>query len=433
MSASDASTGGTGVRSELVLVALVVAAGLAVLLYISSQSQTALRKSAVGFDGLQLWLTAEGVDARSFTGGWTIDPDGIGLLVQPSFDPRPTKRREPATSKEELLMQEEEYDLRVATVLEKSREVTSLVILPKWRSGVRLTGLAHPILLNSESGPRYVVSHLLNENPVELKRIPEPFVDFDFRTTGETLTARLYVPQVYSSKKCTPIVGTTDAIVLGWCDGHDSGFYLLSDPDLFNNHGLRLADNAAIAAHFFSEAADGGDILIDYSTRFWFSSSEGAEGDTYERSWDDLKRFFGFPFLTLWLAGGLLLALTLWRATRRFGPLADAPDGPGSAKDLAIEARARLMRLTDQDGALIGDYAKARLAAIAVNLFGPAHGMDERMLDRQLAATFPDRHAALTETLAAIRALPATTTATDAIHHVNALEQILEQLDHETR
>ncbi len=431
MTGSDTSAGGAGLRGDVLTLGLIVAAGLALLFYFSSQRQTALRNSAVGFEGLQVWLTAEGQSARSFTGGWTIDPDPIGLLVQPIYDPRPTQVREPPTSKEELLMQEEEFDQRMSTVLEKSRKVTSLVILPKWRSGMRLTGLAHPVLLDDETGPRDIVRRLLADNTAGLSRIRQPFVDFAYTAGDATLTARLYVPQVVASTKCAPLVGTREAMVLGWCSGAQSGFFLLSDPDLFSNHGLRLADNAEIAADFLAASAEGRDLMIDYSSGDWLF--EAGAPDSYDRGWDEFRRFFAYPFLTLWLAGGFTLALVLWRAARRYGPLLGSAEGPGSAKALAIQAGARLMRLTDQDGALVADYARARRASLAAALFGPTHGMDERALDRQLARSFPDRYPDLAAAMAAIRALPAKTTAADAITHVNALEQILETLEHEPR
>jgi len=431
MSTSDSSADGGGLRSDMLLLGLVVAAGLALLVYFSSQRQTALRNSPVGFEGLQVWLNTEGQNARSFTGGWTLNPDTIGLLIQPLFDTSLDGKRQPPQSKQELLFQQDEYDASLGTILEKKARVPSLVILPKWRSGLRLTGLAHPILLDDEAGPRHIVRRLLGDGAAGFTRIREPFVDFAYPGDAEELTARFYVPQVFSSPACLPVIGTREATVLGRCQGPGPDFFLLSDPDLLSNHGLRLADNAAIAAHFLATIAGGQDLVIDYSTRVWFA--DGGEPDTYERGWDDLKRFFAYPFLTLWLAGAFTMALVLWRAGRRYGPLIGSAEGPGSAKALAIRARARLMRLTDQDGALVADYAKARVASLGAALFGPAHGMDERALHRQLKAAFPEQHAELTSALTAIRALPAKTAAADAIASVNALEQILDTLEHEPR
>lgn len=51
--------------------------------------------------------------------------------------------------------------------------------------------------------------------------------------------------------------------------------------------------------------------MIDYSREDWLYDGERVE--QRDRTWADLKRFFGPPFLTLWLGGGLLFALALWR------------------------------------------------------------------------------------------------------------------------
>ncbi|MCB1339307.1 MAG: hypothetical protein KDK10_18255 [Maritimibacter sp.] len=436
MSATEATATGRGPRGEIVLLGLIAAAGLAVLLYVSSGRQQALRASAVGFDGLQVWLTSEGQSARSFTGGWVIDPDGIGLLVQPLYDTALSYTRTRPKTEEELLLQEDEYDLRRDPITDKIDQLPSLIVLPKWRSGMRLTGQAHPILLDDPKGATATLWLFFHGTGSRVRHIPEPFVDFTYRAGPEELTARLYVPQVFTSPNCEPIIGTGEAIVLGRCRnlvGRDTNeFYLLSDPDLFNNHGLRLADNAAIASHFFKEAAGGEEVLIDYSTSDWFL--EASDGPVpYERTWADFKRFFGPPFLALWLAGAATFALVLWRAGRRYGPLAAVAEGPGSSKLVAIRARARLMRLTDQDGALVADYARTRLAALAARLFGPAHAGDERTRARLFARAFPDHYAALDRAEADALALPAKTSAADAIACVDALEQILEKIDHEPR
>lgn len=427
---ADRTTG--GMRGDLALLGLAVIAGLALLLYFASQKQQALRASPVGFDGLQVWLNAEGVSTRSFTGGWTLDPGEIGLVVQPLYDTRLDETRAVPRSEEELLLQADEYDLTAEVISAKAYDVWSLVVLPKWRSGMRLTGIAHPVLLDDATALSGIVRRLTGDEAAEVAHVPEPFVDFDYDDEETGLTARLYVPQVFSSAACEPVIGTAAAMVLGFCEEPTTeGFYLLSDPDLINNHGLRLADNAAIAVDVFDRLAAGDTVLIDYSARNWFATD--AEPDSYDRSWADFKRFFAYPFLTLWLAAGAMLALLLWRAGRRYGPLLAGAEGPGSAKALAIRARARLMRLTDQDGALVGDYARARVAALGARLFGPAHGMDARALDRSLARAFPEPHAELASALAAIGALPAKTAASDAIAYVTTLEKILEKFDNEPR
>ena len=49
------------------------------------------------------------------------------------------------------------------------------------------------------------------------------------------------------------------------------------------------------------------------------------------------------------------------------------------------KARARLMRLSDQDGALVSEYAKARIAAVAAQMVGPAEARRYGQRDTSLA------------------------------------------------
>jgi hypothetical protein len=104
----------------------------------------------------------------------------------------------------------------------------------------------------------------------------------------------------------------------------------------------------------------------------------------------------------------------------------------GAAKKLAIGAHARLMRLTHQDGALVTEYARARMAAVAVKLFGPTHGMDENRARQQINRLYPQHAADLNEALQAIANLSPHTNASDAIHHVDNLENVLEHIQNDT-
>jgi hypothetical protein len=199
-----------------------------------------------------------------------------------------------------------------------------------------------------------------------------------------------------------------------------------------NNHGLRLGQNAEIARDFLLSASGDGSIVIDYSRDNWLASDE--EPIERERTWSDLLRFFQPPFLALWLGGMLTLALVLWRSLRRAGPVQRAKTVEGG-KLAAIQARARLMRLTGQDGALLADYAAARVAATAARLVGPGHARqigEEQAFLRYLGRRRPDLASRLADALDRVKALPARIPATVAIHHVEDLEQILELIANDT-
>ncbi|MFM7336170.1 MAG: hypothetical protein ACKO1H_17495 [Tabrizicola sp.] len=424
------------IRTDLVIVGLVAILVLAGLFYLMSQRQQELRRSPVGFDGLQVWLAAEGGSAQNFTGGWILDPASIGLLVLPVFDTIPDRDLEPALDKAQLLFQQDESDLDWAPIYEKIDTLPALIVLPKWRSGMRLTGIAHPALLVEEARLNGFLQALTGDSATRVTRIRQVFTSLPYRSqSGAEMSAELYVAQLFDATGCDPIIGSGPNTLLASCPvtGMSGTVMILSDPDLLNNHGLRLGQNAEIARDVLLSAAGEGSLVIDYSRDNWLGSTEAPI--ERERTWSDLLRFFQPPFLALWLGGGLVLALVLWRSFRRAGPVVHT-NGPSAHKKvteggklLAIRARARLMRLTGQDGALLADYAAARVAATAARLVGPGHARqigEEQAFLRYLGRRRPGLAKRLDEVLERLKAVPARIPASAAIQHVEDLEQILE-------
>lgn len=368
-----------------------------------------------------------------------MDQTAIGILIVPLYDTALDEDRASPSSKEELLQQQDEYDLELGPVAEKAQKVQTLVILPKWRTGMRLTGRAHPVLRAEPERLTETLGKLIDENNPELIFPEAPFTDIDFQSTnGDTLQAKVYAAQLFKAGNCIPLIGTEEAMLLGDCplgetaaDGNNR-ILVLSDPDLLNNHGLRLGDNAKVAVDLLGAKAGERNIVIDYSRASWLR--DPTREPKRERTWADLLRFFEQPFLTLWIGSAALFLLFLWRAALRYGPIRPDTTKMGASKSLAIRARARLMRLSGQDGALTTEYAAARIAATAESLFGVAHARhftseDDflKYVDRRHAAYAPRLRAVLSE----IRKLPAHLPALEAIHHIDELEQVLEQITHD--
>lgn len=426
---------GLPVRADFLIIAVIVAIGLAATGYVLSQRQQALRSSPVGMDGLQLWLTAEGGNAQVFSGGWLVNPSTIGLLVVPLHDTDLDHALEPARTKEQLLFQQDENDLDWDTLLGKLGEVPSMIVLPKWRSGMRLTGIAHPALLVDEARVNALLHHLTRLPRIRLHRSQDAFTALPYRDkAGAELKTDLYAAQLFDAGGCDPIIGSGQQTLLASClvPAVHKQVLILSDPDLLNNHGLRLGQNATIARDVLGSLAGEGSVFIDYSRDNWIA--EPDEPIQRDRTWADLLRFFQPPFRALWLGAGFLLALVLWRSVLRAGPVRPAP-GAELGKLQAIQARARLMRLTGQDGAMIGDYATARIAATAARLVGPGHARqigEERAFLRFVARRRADLSVRLEGVLTRLHGLPRRVPATVAIAHVDELEQILELIANDT-
>jgi hypothetical protein len=426
---------GQTIRADAIIIAVIVVLALAAVGYVLTQRQQELRSSPVGMNGLQLWLTAEGSSAQVFSGGWILDPRSIGLLVVPLHDTDLNTDLAPARSKEELIFHQDESDLDWGTLFDKLDQVPTMVVLPKWRSGMRLTGLAHPVLLVEDGRIDAILQGLTGQGSIQIARSRNVFTALPYRDArGAELKTELYVAQLFDGSLCDPIIGSGPETLLASCpvSGSDQSVLILSDPDLLNNHGLRLGQNAAIARDFFGSLAGAGSVVIDYSRDNWFAETDVPV--QRDRSWSDLLRFFQPPFLALWLGAGLMLALALWRSFLRAGPVAKGPD-LSMGKLQAIRARARLMRLTGQDGAMLSDYAAARIAATAARLVGPGHARqigEEHAFVRFVARRRADLAERLEKELARLRSLPKRVPAAAAVQHVDEFEQILELIAHDT-
>lgn len=421
--------------AEMIVMAVAVLLIVVALWFALAQRQQALRSSPAGFDGLQAWLVSQSVGAQSFSGGWLIDESSIGLLVVPIFDTALDEKRTLPQTKQELLLQQDEYDLVTGPVLEKAASVPTLMILPKWRTGLRLTGLGHPVLLVKQDGPEAILRRIIGDSQARVGVARTPFTEFRYEAEDEDLSAKIYAAQMFTSKGCRPIIGRADAMLLADCPlaSGKGRVLILSDPDLLNNHGLRLGDNAYIARDLLAQKAGAQNVLIDYSRDNWLRGEENTI--ERERTWSDLLRFFDPPFRVLWVGVVLAFALALWRSSLRFGPAIAERLRPGASKSLAVASRARLMRLAGQDGALVKEYAKARIGVVAGQLFGVEHARHYANEDAFIGYVERrhNRYAGpLAAVLEAINALPSRANATQAIRHVDDLEHILEQITDDT-
>lgn len=424
---------------DKLLIGAILAAVIGIFWYAAGQQQQNLRHSPTGLDGLAIWLRDHDQITRNFAGGWVIDPDTVGLRLLPLYDSDITAPRIPPKTQQELLFQQDEYDQKKSIVVEKIKAVPTLVILPKWRSGVRLTGLAHPALLVNPARTQDVLHAIAGAKVGRLQLAEQAFTDVAWSGSDDApLNARFYAAQTFEGLGCTPVLGEPGQMILGKCPvpGSDpqQDVLILSDIDLLSNHGMRLGDNAEIAHQLLDDLAGENQVLIDYSRDVWVRKT--LQSKRPERTWEDLARFFEYPFSILWVGSVILMGLFLWRAAVRYGPIQRAfSDGPGASKTVSIDARAHLLRLADQDGSLVGDYVETRIATVAVRLFGPQlglHGGAEPALLRLLNRTAPQDAARLQQLLSHARALPATTSANEAIGFVHEFERLLESIDRDT-
>ena len=189
---------------------------------------------------------------------------------------------------------------------------------------------------------------------------------------------------------CRPLVTMGGGVLILDCGGKQGAkkktarsFLLLSDPDLLNNHGLAVADNAGFAVQWFADRAaqDGKAVYVDTSSELLTAYEEDQhERRDYERSSEDLSRFLAFPFSVLWAMLLIVTGILFWRGAVRFGPLETSrwEAGPAHTKTAAIAAQARLLRLSGNDGQMVADFVQGQLQELTVRIFGPDLGQNGR-------------------------------------------------------
>lgn len=333
-----------------------------------SLSETTFDKSALGLRGLELLMQDNGIEVSR--------PDGHGgEAVLPS-----TLRILPLRGGKEQVDGESTAETPLEAALSGDRvyDVPTLVILPKWRDAVLRKGVARPSLMVAHS--RLVRDlALLGFADLEITRTETTFVEEDAQLiSGIRYKTRIFAAQLIDRasipEHCKEMVGVSAGALMILC-GNGVSFYLLSDPDLLNNHGLALGDNAATGLSILTLLLE--DSLADRISidTMGFSLTDPYGENQFRspsQSLADFARLVTYPFTVIW---GVILIVTLlvfWRGALRFGPVVRR-ENPGLAlsKRTVVEAEARLLRLAGNDGQMTAQFVRARLLDKAAHLFGP--------------------------------------------------------------
>ncbi len=365
---SERSGGGSG--GSIIAIGIVV---VLILFFAFSQSgERPLERAATGTAGLVSWLKSNEIDARTFKGERPLVRDTVSVRILPLYDTDLNRLRVLPESREEVIGQTSENDMPVRVFRSKVEGSPTLVVLPKWRSGVRALGMAHSDLLI----PEQELNRLISQIGLKGSRVrtdPQGFLTEKVDIDGQTFEIALMHRQtIDAGQNCQPILGTMKNMLFGFCeDDRGVGFRVLTDPDILSNHGLAHAQNGeailAIVTGYDLRAS----VVVDLSVRRWLVDRDPFTAH-YERNWDDFTRMFQWPFTMIWISFFALGALVTWRAFVRYGALARFyDDEPKAAKTVSIGAKARLLRLANHDEALLKSHIKARLQTLAADLLGP--------------------------------------------------------------
>ncbi len=268
----------------------------------------------------------------------------------------------------------------VGPILDKRGARATLIVLPKWETTpdrqmtgwVRVSGLLPP-----EDPGRM----LTPANPLKISRAKghaQPL-----RNVGLAASANLHflapaIVQTMSGNGLEPMITTADGrVVLGRIVGH---IFVLSDPDLLNNHGMADENQAkaAVAMLEFLNSTGADSVLFDVT----------ANG--LGRSRSPLKLAFDAPFLAVTLVIFVAMLLAGWQALVRFGPVRRPERAIAFGKAALVDNSAALIRKAGREAHLGGRYVEV-IRERAIALFRLPPTLDPQTLNSRLESLNPKR------------------------------------------
>ncbi len=379
------------------LVVLLCIFGVGALIWFYASQPAALDRSVLGTRGFAHYAAdryaEENPEDKSkqkfqfFEGTrWTKKED-ITLRILPLYDPDVfsfSRRAQDSGNDLSTVMRQ----IARNQFSRKIRDIPTLVALPKWRYGAQRQERFHPEFLIGPNAHRLPFADSLKLGAPEIRHGEDKFVTATPAIIGKNIPAGLdvkrdlilYAPQTMSAgtlsfEACVSEIEFAGETLLAQCQwvSNRSKFWLLTDPDLMNNHGAGQGDNAGFVYDLALALAGEGKIIVDGTTRDPRARNTKSNRDNRGRSFSDLFRFFEYPFSYFWVALASLIVFTLWHAQRRYG----APDKEDDMenrlpnKATVIDANVTILRATPgTDIPLARQHIRQRLDGLGADVLG---------------------------------------------------------------
>ena len=359
-------------RSRFVLLSMILLSMLTSASAVSAQENADLDRSPTGYMGLEVWLRSSNIQVTRADPSTSSPVSRASLRILPLPWPgaeRMIGNRAAAANSPPALFGD------------RPRAAPTLIVLPKWRADRLEDGIARDDALVPSSGVDGILDRI-GLSDLQVKRTGPRFRQAQQSVLRHRVeTIRLYQAQVFirdqMPSNCVEMAGLQAGPLLLKCTS-DFVFYVLSDPDLLNNHGLALGENAAFAISMIDE------LRGPFGRRPVYLATTGtATPDTSEPD-----RFLAHHLWFIWGAIILVAAVCFWRGAVRFGKALTNETTTDVSKAAATEATARLLRLSGNDGRMTSQFVHNLLADKAALLFGP-HAANDAGIERMF------RHLAL--------------------------------------
>lgn len=266
-------------------------------------------------------------------------------------------------------------------ILETRGPRATLVILPKWLTAadpnhagwVRVHGLDYV------QDPQGVLAPDVRLKIARYRGHGDPLRNVDPTIPQAVHFIAPAVVQTLSGESIHPVITTAaGAVVLGRVGSRN--LYVLSDPDLLDNHGMgsEVQARSALALLDFLNSTDADGILFDVT----------ANG--LGRSPSPLKLAFDPPFLSVTLIIFAAVLLAAWQAIARFGPVRRPERAIAFGKAALVANSAALVRKAGREAHFGGRYVEV-IRDRAIALFRLRANLDPETLAARLQALNPNR------------------------------------------
>jgi hypothetical protein len=238
---------------------------------------------------------------------------------------------------------------------------TVLVVLPKWYGtpgGDNRRWLADVAFL--ENVEVEAILRALGSSATVARGVPEPVTldTYDLGTPNFHLAEDFDAAQtVTGDNRDVHRLGDGALVLELYVEG--TTVFVLTDPDVMNNAGLRRSGNARFAVALIDQLRDGGPVVFD----------ETLHGFAEEPSlW---KALFRFPLAVVSLHVLLLMVVVVWAGLGRFGPARGAPPALAAGKEYLVRNTAALLRVAGHHSHALERYFAGAIDAVRAELHAP--------------------------------------------------------------
>ena len=248
---------------------------------------------------------------------------------------------------------------RLAQLVE--RAATVLVVLPKWY-GFAQPGA--PWIESAEILPPSDVDAVAQELGIPSDAgVERAFAaaQWTVATGSPALVAPVVShPQTLPATALEAEISDGDRVLLGHFAREGKDVWVLTDPDVISNFGLRRPENAQLAIRLLDRLRHDGPVVFD----------ETVHGHAQAPSL--LRVLFRFPLVLATIQVLICALLAVWAAMVRFGPRRAAPPPLAPGKDFLIANTAALLRYGGHHVDALRRYLAASVAEVRHALHAPA-------------------------------------------------------------